>query len=239
MNDRAALVTGGASGIGLAIAEMLVADGFDLTLVGRDGARLGAAAERLGGHGADVIGVVADVADEAAVAASVREHERHHGRLDVLVNNAGVLAVGPLERIGLPQLDAVLDVDLRAVILYSRAALPALRTAGARHGQAVVVNIASISGKRTDPGFAVYCAAKFGVVGFTSALAKEVADAGVGACAVCPGLVDTGMADWARGWAGGRMLSPADVAERIRPLVRCNAHDVPHELVIDKTAVEW
>jgi NAD(P)-dependent dehydrogenase (short-subunit alcohol dehydrogenase family) len=128
-----------------------------------------------------------------------------------------------------------LDVDLTATVLVARAALDLLCAAGSEHGQALLVNLASISGKRADPGFSVYCAAKFGVVGFTAALNRELSDDGVGACAVCPGLVNTDMGSWAHGWAApSKMLQPDHVAAAVREnLLGRAAAQVPAELLVE------
>ncbi|MET8139403.1 SDR family oxidoreductase [Sphaerisporangium sp. NPDC005288] len=233
---HAALVTGGSSGIGLAVAGALVARGHAVTILGRDEGRLRHAADRLGdeaglGDGA-VHTVVADVAQPAAAHAAVAAHIGRWGRLDVLVNSAGLLAAGPFESYSTTTITEVLEVDLRATILFCQAALPYLRKV-AREARPLIVNIASISGKRADPGFSLYCAAKFGVVGFTAALHQELAGEGVGACAICPGLVDTPMADWARSWASrASMLRPEDIAGAVIRLLDIPAGQVPAELVL-------
>ncbi|MEV8630486.1 SDR family oxidoreductase [Streptosporangium sp. NPDC051023] len=235
---HAALVTGGSSGIGLASAGALVSRGFAVTILGRNEARLRNAADRLGAeaarHGtqAAVHAVATDIADPAAAHAAVAAHAERWGRLDVLVNSAGVLAAGPLDSYDAATVAGVLDVDLRATILFCQAALPYLRKA-ARDGRPLIANIASISGKRADAGFSLYCAAKFGVVGFTAAIQQELAADGVSACAICPKLVDTPMADWARSWAPrSSMLRPEDVAAAVLRLVDLPAGRVPAELVL-------
>ncbi|WP_248962176.1 SDR family oxidoreductase [Sphaerisporangium perillae] len=239
---HAALVTGGSSGIGLAVAGALVARGFAVTVLGRDPGRLRGAADRLGaavaGRGSSATGeaavhaVVADVAAPEAAQAAVAAHVERWGRLDVLVNSAGVLAAGPFDSYSAATVAEVLDVDLRATILFCQAALPYLRKV-ARDGRPLIANIASISGKRADAGFSLYCAAKFGVVGFTAALHQELLGEGVAACAICPGLVDTPMADWARSWAPrSSMLRPEDIAGAVLRLVDLPAGQVPAELVL-------
>jgi len=232
--NRAALVTGGSSGIGLATGQMLARNGFALTILGRTAGKLKQAVKELEEGGTDVVGEVVDVADAGSIATAVKGHADRHGRLDVLVNSAGVLGAGALEDYSVEQVDEVLDVDLRATVLSCLAALGLLRTAGAEHGRALIANIASISGKRGDAGFSVYCAAKFGVVGFTQSIRQELAGDGIGACAICPGLVDTHMGDWARGWARPEvMLQPGDVASAIEALLDKAADDVPPELVLE------
>jgi NAD(P)-dependent dehydrogenase (short-subunit alcohol dehydrogenase family) len=229
-----ALVIGGAGGIGSATAGALAAQGHAVTVTGRDRAKLDAVVGRLGRGAA---GIVADLSDPAAATAILREFGAAHDRLDLLVNAAGTLAVGPLESYPEATIADVLDIDLRATILSAQAALPLLRAAAARHGRALIVNIASISGKQADPMFSLYCAAKYGVVGFSHALAKELADDGIAVCALCPGLVDTKMAGWARSWADpSMMLTPGQVADAVVGLTRHAAGQVPAELVLDNFA---
>ncbi len=160
-------------------------------------------------------------------------HIERWGRLDVLVNSAGVLAAGPLDSYTEATVAEVLDIDLRATIMFCQAALPYLRKAARDGGRPLIANIASASGKRADPGFSLYCAAKFGVVGFTAALHQELRGEGVGACAVCPGLVDTPMADWARSWAPrSSMLRPEDVAGAVLRVIDMPTGHVPAELSV-------
>src|SRR5205823_2425681 len=144
--ERAALVTGGSSGIGLAIARSLRADGFDLTVVGRTREKVEAAAGEL-----SALGVTADLSRDDACHLVVEEHRDRHGRLDVLVNAAGMGIAGPIEELPANHLDLQLDVNLRAVLLVTAAALPLLRKA---HG--LVVSLASIAGTIPSPHLPVY-----------------------------------------------------------------------------------
>lgn len=230
---RSALVTGGSSGIGLAIARMLGNEGYELTLVGRSPEKLEAAVGSLGREGLRADGGEADVASEEDVRAVVRDHEARYGRLDVLVNSAGVLGLGPIEAYPTGLLDELLAVNLRAPILFYRECLDLLRSSGAERG-ALVVNISSVSGKRGDADFGVYSATKFGVVGFTQSMRAELGGSGIASCAVCPAVVNTEMGGWAKGWMRPRdMLQPEDVAEAVRGLVGRPIGEVPPEIVLD------
>lgn len=185
-----ALITGAGRGIGRAIAQAFAADGYTVVLAEVRPA-LGRRAERaLRRTGDQVVFVRTDVADSRSVEKAVRVVLRRFGRIDCLVNNAGVLTVGPLARLPLRDLDGMLGVNLRGPLLLARAALPAML----RRGSGSIINIASELGKGGAADYAVYCATKFGVVGLSEALGEELAGTGVLVWAVCPGLVDTAMA---------------------------------------------
>jgi NAD(P)-dependent dehydrogenase (short-subunit alcohol dehydrogenase family) len=204
-----ALVTGGSSGIGLAIAHMLAAGGYSLTLAGRKLDRLEAARE-----GLDATIVVADVSSEDDCARLVTEHVAAHGGLDVLVNSAGVGIAGTIADTSTKAWDLQQGVNLRGAFLVSREALPHLRTA-----KGYVVNLASIAGTVPTPGLAAYGASKAGLIALTRTLNREEADTGVRATAVCPGFVDTRMAAWT-GIPVEEMIAPEDCAEIVLALLR-------------------
>ena len=204
-----ALVTGGSSGIGLAIAHMLAVEGYSLTLAGRKLDRLEAARE-----GLDATIVVADVSSEDDCARLVAEHVAAHGRLDVLVNSAGVGIAGTIADTSTKAWDLQQGVNLRGAFLVTREALPYLRTA-----KGYVVNLASIAGTVPTPGLAAYGASKAGLIALTRTLNREEADTGVRATAVCPGFVDTRMAAWT-GIPGEEMIAPEDCAEIVLALLR-------------------
>ena len=227
MTTKAALVTGASSGIGLAIARMLAEEGHGVTMVARRPEKLAQAAAALAGQGLDVAEVAADVRAEAAVAAAVAAHRDRYGRLDVLVNNAGIgVAQGPGE-LTTKMLDLQLNVNLRAVPLFYRECLPLLRAAAAEHRAALVVNLASIAAQRPEGWLAVYSAAKAGVVAYTEAMNRALAPEGIRSCALCPAFVDTAMTDWVKGDVpAGEMIRPQDVAELVRALLRLSPNCV-------------
>jgi NAD(P)-dependent dehydrogenase (short-subunit alcohol dehydrogenase family) len=233
--DRAALITGGSSGIGLAIARMLGEEGYALTLSSRRPEKLEAAAEELRKDGLDVHSVPANMAKEEEIAALVSSHKEKWGRLDVLANNAGVGIGAAMAEIQTKYADMQLDVNLRAVILATREALPLLREAGANHGKALIVNTASIAGKSGQPWISVYAATKFGVVGFSQATQKEVGGEGIQVTALCPGLVDTDMTEWAReNVKQEEMIQPKDIGEAVRFLLRTSPNCVVPEIVFSR-----
>ena len=219
--ERAALVTGGSSGIGLAIARVLREEGFELTLASRTRDKVEAAARELG-----ALAVAADVADEAQCARLVEEHRDRHGRLDVLVNSAGMGVAGPIDELPAKHVDLQLDVNLRAVLLVTAAALPLLRDA---HG--LVVSLASIAGTIPSPRLPVYGAAKAAVIQFTQTLNRAEEKHGVRATAISPGFVDTPMTDFAP-VPKERMIRAEDCAEIVRLLLRLSPYArVPHVVV--------
>lgn len=236
---HAALVTGASSGIGLAIAAMLAEEGFDLTLTSRTGPKLLAAAGPLAAHGTAILTVAADLREPAEVARVVAAHRDRFGRLDALVNNAGVGIVSPLAGIETKHLDLQLAVNLRATILFYREAEPLLRAAGAEHGEALVVNTSSITGKAGAPGLGVYSATKHGIVGFTEAMQRELGPAGIKSCALCPAFVDTALSDYAKETVPAEtMIRAEDVAEAVRSLLRLSPHCVvPEIMMVQREAV--
>jgi len=230
--ERAALVTGGSSGIGLAIARALGEDGYALTVSARRPEKLEAAADELRAAGMEVSAVAANMADEDAVVSVVDAHRDRYGRLDVLVNNAGVGIGQPMAEIVTKHLDLQVGVNLRSLIIATREALPMLREAAADHGKALIVNTASISGKSGQPWLSVYSATKAGVVGFSQATQKEVADDGIQVTALCPAFVDTPMTEFVKGQVKAEeMIRPEDIAESVRFLLRTSPACLVPEIV--------
>lgn len=220
MAERAALVTGASGGIGSALAAALAADGFDLTLSGRDEGRLEKLAAALAGRpGVSTRVQRGDLTVDDDIAALMAAHEQAFGRLDVLVNSAGGGIMAPLDRIEARHVDLQLNLNLRAAILLFRACLPLLRAAAAEAGRAQVINVSSTAGKRGQPGLHVYSAAKFGLVGFTEACNRDHGAEGIRSTVFCPGLVDTPLAA-AYDVPPEEMVRPEDLAEALRFLLR-------------------
>jgi len=231
--DRAALITGGSSGIGLAIARMLGEEGYGVTLSSRRAEKLDAAAAELREAGIEVEAVPANVVDEDEIVSLVAAHRVRWGRLDVLVNNAGIGIGQPMDAIQTKHLDLQIAVNLRSYVIATREALPLLREAGAKHGKALIVNTASVAGKAGQGWISVYSATKFGVVGFSEATQREVGSAGVQVTALCPGFVDTPMTEWVRDHVKPEeMIQPSDIAEAVRMLLRTSRNCHVPEIVL-------
>jgi NAD(P)-dependent dehydrogenase (short-subunit alcohol dehydrogenase family) len=232
MTERAALVTGASSGIGLAIAHVLGEAGYALTVTSRRPEKLAAAAAELRSRNYEVADIDANVANHAEIAAVVAHHREVYGRLDVLINNAGMGIAGPFQDLLPKWIDLQLAVALRSVILFYQEALSMLKEAGAEHGNALVVNMSSITGKYGEAQLAVYSAAKHGIVGFTESMNGELKDAGVKSCALCPGFVDTSLSDFIKHEIPAEaMIRCEDIAEAVRFLLRLSAQCVVPEIM--------
>jgi 3-oxoacyl-[acyl-carrier protein] reductase len=226
MSDRpvkSALVTGGSSGIGLAIARALAADGYGLTLASRTKEKVDAAAEELG-----AAAVAANVASEDDCEALVAAHVERCGGLDVLVNSAGIGIAGGIEHQPLKHADLMIGVNLRGLIAVTKYALPHLR-----ESRGWIVNLASIAGTEPVAELPVYAATKAAVISLTRSLnAANDAD-GVRAVAICPGFVDTPMAAWS-GIPPEQMIQPEDCAEVVRMCLRLSPHARVPQVVIER-----
>jgi NAD(P)-dependent dehydrogenase (short-subunit alcohol dehydrogenase family) len=231
MASRAALITGGSSGIGLAIARALGQDDYAVTISARRPDKLEAAAQQLRDEGIDVHHQPANMADEDEIKRLVESHRDRFGRLDVLINNAGIGVGSAVADMPTKKLDLQLDVNLRGVYLMAREAIPLLKEAGAEHGKALLVNTASIAGKHGQGWLSAYSATKFGVVGLSQGLHKELSQDGIQVTALCPGFVATDMTDWVEGQVPKEeMIQPEDIAEAIRYLLRTSRNCVVPEL---------
>jgi NAD(P)-dependent dehydrogenase (short-subunit alcohol dehydrogenase family) len=235
MPNRAAIVTGASRGIGLALAETLADEGYALTVSARKPDTLQTAAERLRERGAEVEAVEGNLADPDSIAEVVGRHRDRFGRLDVLVNNAGVGIGATATDHQTKHVDLQLDVNLRAIILFYRESIELLRAAGAEHGNALVVNLASLAGKSPQPWLSVYSATKAAVVAYTVAMNKELANDGVKSVAVCPGFVDTDMADFIKDTVPAEtMLKTSDISEALKFMLRVSPACLVSEIVFQR-----
>jgi NAD(P)-dependent dehydrogenase (short-subunit alcohol dehydrogenase family) len=205
---KSALVTGGSSGIGLALARALRDDGYALTLAARRPEPLEEAAAELG-----ALAVAANLSDADECVRVVAAHTERHGGMDVLVNCAGIGIGGSLADQDTKRIDLQLDVNLRATLVVTRESLPLLR---ASRGQ--VVTLASIAGTIPTPGLAVYGATKAALIAWTSSLNREEAENGVRATAISPGFVATKMTDWT-GLPPEEQISTDDIVSLVRAVL--------------------
>jgi short-subunit dehydrogenase len=239
IETRSAIVTGASGGIGRAIVEVMREEGFAVTMVGRDADKLRAVAE----VGSGIVGpqprwLSGSIAEEGFLDEVVKHHAEEFGSLDLLVNNAGIAETRPVGEQTAAFVDAHLSVNIRAVILLTDKCLPLLRNAVGVRGSAQVVNTASNAGKRGEASLATYSATKAAVIGFTEALHDELAGEGIKATAICPGLVDTPMADPYRTGGANEMISPRDVAETVRLTTRLSRACIIPEIVLLRPT-EW
>lgn len=227
----AALITGASSGIGLAIAAMLAEEGYALTLVARRPDKLEGARAELEAAGAQVIAVAANLSEEQAVIDSVAAHRERWGRLDVLVNNAGVGIGQPIGQLTAKHFDLQFDTNVRASFLYYREGLELLKASAAERGRALVVNTASITAISPQPWLSAYSATKAAVRAMTISMNKELGTEGIHSTALCPGFVETPMTEFAQGGIpADQMIRPADIAEGVRMLLRLSPNCIVPEL---------
>ena len=218
-----ALITGGSSGIGLAIARMLRDEGFELTLASRTKEKIEAAAAEIGAYA-----VAADVGQEEDCVRVVAEHKDRYGGMDVLVNSAGIGIAGTVESVQTKQIDLQLGINLRGLLLVTREAIPLLKETNGW-----VINLASIAGTTPTPGLTVYGATKAAVIALTRSMNAELDGDGVRAIALCPVFVVTPMTQWS-GLPGDEMIQPEDCAEVVRMCLRLSPRARIPQVVIER-----
>ena len=187
LQDRIALVTGASSGIGEATALALAEQGAKVAVAARRRDRLEQLAATLAGLGAEPLVLVADLASEVEAQRIVKETEAHYGRLDILINNAGVMYLEPVAEADLGRWRRMLELNVLSLIASTQAALAGMRARREGH----IVNISSVAGRVANPNAAAYAATKFGVVGFSESLRREVYKDNIRVSVIEPGMVDT------------------------------------------------
>jgi len=211
---KVALVTGASRGIGLAIARGLAGLGAKVALCARDPQRLEKAAASLREAGASVAAIPADVRNAHEIAPLVSKTEQSLGPIEILVNNAGIGYFGPVQEASEANWDSVLDTNLKAVFLLSRAVAPGMIQRRRGH----IVNIGSLAGKSAFAGGAIYCASKWGLLGLTQCMGEDLRPYGIRVSAVLPGSVATDFSPHA-GKDTSKMLQPDDVAHAVESIV--------------------
>ena len=188
LRGRTVLITGGSRGLGLALAREMAAQGARLIICGRDPVSLERAAASLANAGAEVLATSTDVTDQGSVAEMVEAVRQRYGQVDVLVNNAGVIEVGPARSMSLADYEEAMAANFWGMLYPTLALLPEMRAR--KSGR--IVNITSIGGKLGIPHLLPYSASKFAAVGFSQGLRAELAGDGIKVVTVCPGLIRTG-----------------------------------------------
>jgi NADP-dependent 3-hydroxy acid dehydrogenase YdfG len=246
LDGTAALVTGASSGIGEATALALAAEGTAVAMVARRGDRLDSLAERVGALGARALPIEADVTDEGAASEAVDRAASELGRLDMVVNNAGVMLLGPVVGAPLEEWERMIDVNVRGLLYCSRAAFPHLLKAaedGSR-GVSDLVNISSVAGRRATAGAGVYNATKHAVGAFSEALRQELAGRQVRVSLIEPGAVSTELSSHNRPeireqiekrFGDIERLHAEDIADAITYVVTRASHVAVNEVLIRPT----
>jgi short-subunit dehydrogenase len=220
------------------MAQALGEEGFALTITARNPETIERAAAELRAKGLEVDHVAANMVDEEAVRGVVSRHRARYGRLDALVNSAGVLIGAQGTEHQTQSVDTMLDLNLRAIILFYRESLELLKAAGAEHRNALVVNMASMAGKFPQPWLSVYGATKAAVIAYTQSMNKEFASEGVKSVAFCPAFVDTDMSDFVKDTIPAEeMLPTSDLAEALRFVLRVSPACVIPEIVFERPVV--
>jgi 3-oxoacyl-[acyl-carrier protein] reductase len=214
IEGRVALVTGASRGIGLAIARSLAGLGAKVALCARDPGRLEKAVAALKDTGASVAAIPADVRNAHEIAPLVRKVEQSLGAIEILINNAGIGIFAAVQEASEASWDSVLDTNLKAVFLLTRAVAPGMIERRSGH----IVNIGSLAGKSAFAGGAIYCASKWGLLGFTQSAAEDLRPHGIRVSAVLPGSVATDFSPHT-GKDTSKMLQPEDVAHAVETIV--------------------
>jgi NAD(P)-dependent dehydrogenase (short-subunit alcohol dehydrogenase family) len=235
MPDRAAIVTGASSGIGFAIADVLGSEGHALTVASRRPEKLEAAVEQLQAKGYEVRHVAGNLGAEDDIKRVVDTHRDAFGRCDVLVNNAGV-GIGELVGdLTTKKLDIQINTNFRSIPLFYREALDMLRAAGEEHGNALVINTSSMSGKRGEGWLSVYSGTKHAVIGFTQAMNKELNAEGIKSTALAPAFVDTPMTNFIKHQVPPEtMITTQDIAESVKFLLRLSPGCIVPEIMFEQ-----
>jgi len=230
IKGKVALVTGASRGIGLAIARSLARTGAKVGLCARDGKRLQAIVDEFGQSGIKAAGVPADLSRTSDICSALRRTEEALGPVDILINNAGIGFFGPVQEASEENWDAVLNVNLKAVFMLSKAVAPGMIRAHSGH----IINIASLAGKSAFSGGSIYCASKWGLLGLTQCMAEDLRPHGIRVSAICPGSVNTEFSAHV-GKDPQKMLQPEDVAHAVEAILTQQPQSFISEILLRPT----
>ena len=230
LQGKVALVTGASRGIGFAVARRLAQLGAGLGVCARDAHKLASAAKDLESEGSKVLAIAADLTQTAEIKSFVTRAEQTLGPVDILINNAGIGYFGPTQDATEENWDAVLDTNLKAVFLLSKAVAKRMIQRKTGH----IVNIASLAGKNAFAGGGIYCASKWGLLGLTECMAQDLRAHGIRVSAVCPGSVATDFSPHA-GKDPRKMLQPQDIAHGVEMIVTQEPQSFISEVLLRPT----
>jgi 3-oxoacyl-[acyl-carrier protein] reductase len=223
---RVALVTGGTRGIGAAVARRLAQDGFSVVISGHSKDSVARAVEEFAKEGISAAGRAADARSQEDQSALVRFVDEQKGRLDVLVNNAGIGGFAPVDEISTDDFRAIVETNLFGPFYAIRAAAPVMR----RHGGGFIVNIASLASVNAFAGGSAYNASKFGLLGLSESAMLDLRHGGIRVAAVLPGSVATEFGGSHGGRESSWMLTADDVAQAVADLVRFPDRAIPSRI---------
>jgi 3-oxoacyl-[acyl-carrier protein] reductase len=230
LQGKIAVVTGASRGIGFAVARRLAWLGAGLGVCARDAHKLASAASELEGEGTKVLAIAADLTQTAEIKSFVKRVEQTLGAVDILINNAGIGYFGPVQDATEKNWDDVLDTNLKAVFLLSKAVANGM----IQRKTGDIVNIASLAGKNAFAGGGIYCASKWGLLGLTECMAEDLRKYGIRVSAVCPGSVATDFSPHA-GKDPAKMLQPQDVAHAVEMIVTQEPQSFISEVLLRPT----
>lgn len=214
LDNKVAVVTGGGRGIGKAIAIEFARNGADIVIASRVVKEMNETAKEIRALGRKVLTVKTDVTKLSEIRNMVKKTLGEFGKIDILVNNAGILFHGPFDEIKDEQIDATVNVNLIGLMHVTKEVIPQMK----KQGDGLIINISSVAGKEGYIDLAVYCATKFGVIGFTESIAGELENEGIGVYAICPTATQTKM--WEQISDQRAAHVPEDVALEIMDLIK-------------------
>jgi NADP-dependent 3-hydroxy acid dehydrogenase YdfG len=230
--EKVAVITGGGSGIGLAMTRVFAANGYSVVITGREAKRLQKAASGISDDKKQVTCIPCDIRDPASVENLFSEIGKQHSKIDVLINNAGVAhGLAPVDELSVETWKEVVDTNLTGTFLVTRTALPLMRTGG------TIVNNLSVAALQPFAGMSAYNASKFGALGFTHALREDLRKRGIRVLALLPGATDTDI--WSQFWKDApkeKMISAETVAQAVLHAVSAPANTAIEEIRIGPAA---